>query len=393
MKKIYILMIAILLGGIAKGQWQQCTSPSFQVNSLAVKDTNLFLATYNSGVYISQDYGVTWLSRNNGLVNNGISHFAVNENYFLATQNHGILNSITSSSNDNGLTWISSPSDYLYFLRVNGLHIMKIGFISESVGFDVSVTNLNFYADFNRTHLDDDPRFVAICNNDLYIGFLKTWNNSFEIKKYNKNDSTWKHSFSTSDLKDLIAIDSNLYSITSNGIYRLNSIDTNWSLLVSDTTLTGALIKFENKLIAATKNGVSYCNLDGTSWYEINSGMQNKKVNSLAINGNYIFASTYNNGIWKLPLSLIVGINENLQNTQLHLFPNPATNTLTLNLSQQQGLQNATVSIYDIQGKQLLQQSITEAQTQIDISSFAKGIYIVKLQTDKEILQSKFVKE
>ena len=42
MKKIYILMIAVLLVGIAKGQWVQCTSPSFQVNSLAVKDTNLF---------------------------------------------------------------------------------------------------------------------------------------------------------------------------------------------------------------------------------------------------------------------------------------------------------------------------------------------------------------
>ncbi len=86
------------------------------------------------------------------------------------------------------------------------------------------------------------------------------------------------------------------------------------------------------------------------------------------------------------------GINETTPK-QLNLYPNPATNTLTLNLSQQQGLQNATVSIYDIQGKQLLQQSITEAQTQIDISSFAKGIYIVKLQTEKETLQSKFIKE
>jgi hypothetical protein len=97
--------------------------------------------------------------------------------------------------------------------------------------------------------------------------------------------------------------------------------------------------------------------------------------------------------IWKRPLSNFVGIKENTQNNQLHLYPNPATNTLTLNLSQLQKLQNATVSIYDIQGKQLLHQNIVEAQTQIDISSFAKGIYIVKVQTDKETLQSKFVKE
>jgi hypothetical protein len=58
-----------------------------------------------------------------------------------------------------------------------------------------------------------------------------------------------------------------------------------------------------------------------------------------------------------------------------------------------QQLQNASFSIYDIQGKQLLHENISEAQTQIDISSFAKGIYIVKLQTDKETQQSKFIKE
>jgi hypothetical protein len=121
--------------------------------------------------------------------------------------------------------------------------------------------------------------------------------------------------------------------------------------------------------------------------------MQNKKVNSLAINGMYLFASTYDNGIWKLPLSEIVGIKENLTINNINIYPNPATNSLTLNLSQLQQLQNATVKIYDIQGKQLLHENISEAQTHINISSFAKGIYIVKLQTDKETLQSKFVKE
>ena len=78
---------------------------------------------------------------------------------------------------------------------------------------------------------------------------------------------------------------------------------------------------------------------------------------------------------------------------KMSIYPNPATNSLTINLSQLQGLQNATVIIYDIQGKQLLHENISQSQTQIDISSFAKGIYIVKLQTDKECLQSKFVKE
>jgi len=384
-------MIAILIGGIAKGQWQQCNSPELHVKRLAVKDTNLFVATYDSGIYISQNYGATWSPRNNGLIYNGVSDFAINDTYFLAAQNHGILNSYIYSSNDNGLTWISNPSNYNYFLRVSGSHVMKIGFVGENIGYKVSVSNLNFYVDFDIFNSGDNPRFVALYNNNLYLAYSGA--NSFGIEKYNKSDSTWRYSFLTPDLKDLIVVDSNLYSITSVGIFKQSENDTNWILLLSDTTLTGPIIKYGNRLIAGTKNGVYYCNYDGTAWCALNNGLQNKEINSIVINGMYLFASTFDNGIWKLPLSEIVGINENQTNQNLYLFPNPATNSLTLNLSQLKNLQNTTVSIYDIQGKLLLQQKIMLQQTELNISQFAKGICIVKVNNDKETMQSKFVKE
>ncbi|MFZ4740970.1 MAG: T9SS type A sorting domain-containing protein [Bacteroidales bacterium] len=89
-------------------------------------------------------------------------------------------------------------------------------------------------------------------------------------------------------------------------------------------------------------------------------------------------------------VSFTTGINEN-SNKQINIYPNPATSNLTINLQQLTKLQNTTVSIYDIQGKLLLQQSITQQQTELNISSFAKGIYIVKLNNNN--MQSKFVKE
>jgi hypothetical protein len=392
MKKIYILMIAVLIGGIAKGQWVQCTSPSFQVNSLAVKDTNLFLATYDSGVYISQDYGTTWSSRNNGLIFNNISHFAVNDSFIWAVQNNGIWNSYISVTSNDGLSWVSNPFSKTYFLRASEQHLMSIEYSGPNSGLSINVSNLNYSPNYFYFWGEDNQRFIAVCEDVLYVASISTLN-GFSIVKWDTVNSEWKSSFINSTIKDLIAIDSKVYAVTIDGIYSQSVNDTNWSLFVSDTTLTGSLIKYGNKLIAATKNGVSYCNLDGTSWNVINSGMQNKKVNSLAINGMYLFASTYDNGIWKLPLSELVGIKENLTINNINLYPNPATNTLSLNLSQLQKLQNASLSIYDIQGKLLLHQNISHAQTQIDISSFAKGIYIVKVQTDKETLQSKFVKE
>ncbi|MFZ4740703.1 MAG: T9SS type A sorting domain-containing protein [Bacteroidales bacterium] len=77
----------------------------------------------------------------------------------------------------------------------------------------------------------------------------------------------------------------------------------------------------------------------------------------------------------------------------INIYPNPATSKLTINLQQLTHLQNTTVSIYDVQGKLLLQQSITQPQTEFNIAAFAKGIYVVKVNNDNNCMQSKFVKE
>ena len=42
MKKIYILMIAVLLGGIARGQWQQCNGPYAGEITIQIAHSNEF---------------------------------------------------------------------------------------------------------------------------------------------------------------------------------------------------------------------------------------------------------------------------------------------------------------------------------------------------------------
>ena len=75
------------------------------------------------------------------------------------------------------------------------------------------------------------------------------------------------------------------------------------------------------------------------------------------------------------------------------IYFNSATDILCINLLNHTFLKNKQVFIYDTQGKLLLQQTITQQQTELNISQFAKGIYVVKVQNEKEIMQSKFIKE
>ncbi len=60
---------------------------------------------------------------------------------------------------------------------------------------------------------------------------------------------------------------------------------------------------------------------------------------------------------------------------QIKLYPNPASENLTLfNLPEA-----ATLRIMDISGKTLLEKEVQAGDVQLDISAFAKGMYIVSL--------------
>lgn len=79
--------------------------------------------------------------------------------------------------------------------------------------------------------------------------------------------------------------------------------------------------------------------------------------------------------------------------SELIVFPNPAKDVLNIYLKQFKNLQNNSIFIYNIQGQMLLQQSIKQQQTEINISGYAKGIYIVKVINNDNPVVSKFIKE
>lgn len=70
------------------------------------------------------------------------------------------------------------------------------------------------------------------------------------------------------------------------------------------------------------------------------------------------------------------------------IYPNPVTNTLTI-----ESLQNSTIDILTIQGRLIKTFSTEGNKAIIDVSSFSCGVYIVEIKTEKGIEVRKFVKE
>ena len=67
------------------------------------------------------------------------------------------------------------------------------------------------------------------------------------------------------------------------------------------------------------------------------------------------------------------------------VYPNPSLNTINIDYNERYSI----INIIDIQGKMVLQSK----QKTIDINSLENGIYVVQIETENGVLNSKFVKQ
>jgi len=76
-----------------------------------------------------------------------------------------------------------------------------------------------------------------------------------------------------------------------------------------------------------------------------------------------------------------VGITENSLNNLVSIYPNPATDLVTIDLGNSSDNAQARVQIVDLLGKQVYKSEKVPqiSNLQINTSQFTKGIYIVKI--------------
>ena len=86
-----------------------------------------------------------------------------------------------------------------------------------------------------------------------------------------------------------------------------------------------------------------------------------------------------------------VSVDELSQNYRLSIYPNPSSQ-ITIETPATR-LKNASLTISNINGQQLITQQITEPKTEINISHLPSGVYFVKVWDDERVKVGKVVKE
>jgi hypothetical protein len=78
-------------------------------------------------------------------------------------------------------------------------------------------------------------------------------------------------------------------------------------------------------------------------------------------------------------------INEVANKSMFSIYPNPSSSSINIDFNEHY----STIRIIDIQGEMVLQSK----QKNIDINGLGNGIYMVQLETENGVLNSKFVKQ
>ena len=124
---------------------------------------------------------------------------------------------------------------------------------------------------------------------------------------------------------------------------------------------------------------------DTNQTYTVSLPISSQSCYSVTITNIYGCSAT-SDTICYLPL----GISEDINNNGISIYPSPFKDNLTIetNSNKEQRLE-----IINLIGQTVYTTIINDKKTTINTSSFAKGVYILKLSSDKETAVRKFVKE
>lgn len=85
------------------------------------------------------------------------------------------------------------------------------------------------------------------------------------------------------------------------------------------------------------------------------------------------------------PNYLYTAIDETEENKEISIYPNPFSDVVTINTGNYTGLY---IQVYDLQGKNLIENNINKSNLKLDFSAFTPGIYFIKIYNDEKILKT-----
>lgn len=145
-------------------------------------------------------------------------------------------------------------------------------------------------------------------------------------------------------------------------------------------------------LFIGTDVGVLASSDEGANWNVLGENMPSAVVSDLFIheNSQFLYAATFGRSTYKIDISgNILNSNENIFTSEVKVFPNPASDLVTIFLKN--ASERTSLFVYDVMGRTVKQQFFDNGQMNLSVADLQAGVYYLKIsqagqQTTKKLI-------
>lgn len=390
----------------------------FCIYNLAKTLGHIYVST-SGGMYFSQDNGLTWKPKNQGISGNNITGYAVEGNEIFGIGSANLL-----TSDDNGINWcyysenrpFTDPScialienHVMVGTHFNGIYVIKIG-EDTWFSFNQGLPPGGVYSFVQHNGYLYTTNYEHVYRTDSIGGIWSMLNNGLPVTSVNKiyshdnilylstgegiftsndNGNSWSHMASMTQpvycvgFKDTDIYIGSIYAVYKSIDKGLTWIEINGGL---EFSYPGTFATDGTHLFIATNNGCFMLNEQENYWININSGTTFELAHDIEVINNNLYISTEET--YRRSISNILGLEATPVRESLKVYPNPATEVVSIQLPIDKP---CTLELYNSQG-QLLQTCMAKGLYQLTIDNLPTGIYNLKARNEQTTMTQKFIK-
>ncbi|MEO0789155.1 MAG: YCF48-related protein [Bacteroidota bacterium] len=418
-----------------------------RANNVQYRGTDVFIAGNQSAVLKSTDLAISFEVKNEAVRSDFSEVVFFNDIAGYALGNESTI----ARTIDGGDTWLYTQPDNLNSSNLTGRHLEALdnGHLIATWGF----ANASLSTDGGNTWEDllTDEEVDQVIGGLSYFDVLPNGRIIFVLSEqviYSDNGGqTWNFEvidlpfpitvveFLNNDIGFVAGNDNTLYKTTDGGLswqpltgpYPSDNSDTRaffafdemnllasrgtgasfssdggqtWETLSDFVTGYGFSLDSDGRLwtagFASGNNGSVHWSDDmGQTWNEAAYVCHSGRGGSLTPSGDAFYIIGDGGLIARVDTDQAVGTRSpRLRASRLNAFPNPTSGLLTLDLSNQDINELTDIQIFDLNGRLLLQRNTqNQPQIDLDLSAFAQGIYLVRVQGQGWLQTGRVIKQ
>lgn len=371
----------VYYSGYGGNSWRATSGlPCTVVKSLAASNSTIFAGTIGHGLFRSTDDGNEWEKTGNEIPDwVSIVALATKGTTVFAGTSDGLYR-----STDDGVTWsISLAGPQVQSFATTPTTIFSGVYYG---GIYTSTDNGINWSQINNGLPVRPVNAIAVKGTTLFAG---TEGNG--VYRSMDNGNSWipvNSGLTNQIIFSLVVNGTTIFAGTDGGLFKTDNNGSLWTQV--EYGRINSLALYDSTLFAGTYSGAYISANNGETWAAANEGLIGL-INSFAFKGTNVFAATSGSGVF-INQALLTRTEDEVEGVpQICIYPNPAKNTITCEPPEY--LTGRLLSVYNVNGREVLRQLITEQLTNIDISILPAGWYVMRYDNGMTIRTGKFIKE